>query len=107
MVLGGVALVGVGVYYFANGWRAGAFVLLFATAFGTLLFGSGMLIRSGATRARLIVATVALGLSSVLMLGVWVVLGPQPAVFVVFLLPCLAFSVSLARLRKLGAGPRT
>jgi hypothetical protein len=64
MVLGGVALVGVGVYYFANGWRAGAFVLLFATAFGTLLFGSGMLIRSGATRARLIVATVALGLSS-------------------------------------------
>ena len=101
MVLGGLALIGVGVYYFANGWRAGAFVLLFTTAFGTLLFGVGLLIQSQATRARLIVATVVLGLSSVLMLGVCALFGPQPGVFVMFLLPSLAFSVSLERLRRL------
>ena len=107
MVLGGLVLIGLGIYYFANGWRAGAFVLLLATALGTLLFGGGLLIRSGATRARLIVATGALGLSSVLMLGVCVLLGPHPVVFIPFLLTSLGFSVSLARLRQLGAGPRT
>jgi hypothetical protein len=107
MVLGGLALIGAGVYYFANRWRAGAFVLLFTTAFGTLLFGGGMLIGSGATRARLIVATGALGLSSVLMLSLCALLGPDPMVLMVSFLPALGFSVSLARLRQLGAGART
>jgi len=107
MVVAGLALIGVGIYYFANRWRAGAFVLLFTAAFGTLLFGGGVLIHSGATRARLIVSTVTLGLSLVLMLGVCAMLGAQPALFVVLLLPTLGFSISLARLRQMGAGPRT
>lgn len=101
MALGGLALIGAGIYYLANGWRAGAFVLLVATAFGTLLFGGGLLFLSGATRARLIVAAVALGISSVLMLGVCALLGPHPVLLFVSLLPSLGCSVSLARLRQL------
>jgi hypothetical protein len=104
MVLGGLGLIGLGVYYFVNGWRAAGGVLLFATAFGTLLVGVGMLIPSGATRARLIVASVALGLSSVLMLGLCALLGPQPVMFIVFLLTNFGFSVTLARVRQMGAG---
>jgi hypothetical protein len=101
MVLAGVAVIGLGIYYFSQGWRAGAFVLLFASALGTLLFGGGMLIHSGATRVRLTVSTVALGLSSALTFAVCALMGPQPELLIVILVPTLAFSMSLARLRSL------
>jgi hypothetical protein len=101
MVLAGLAMIGLGIYYVSQGWRAGAFVLLFAAAFGTLLFGGGMLIHSGAARVRLTVSTVALGLSSALTLALCFLLGPQPGLLIVILVPTLAFSISLARLRSL------
>jgi hypothetical protein len=101
MVLAGLALIGIGIYYFLEGWRAGTFVLLFASAFGTLLFGSGVLIHSGATRVRLVVSTVTLGLSSALTLALCALLGPQPALLIVISVPTLAFSISLSRLRSL------
>jgi hypothetical membrane protein len=101
MVLSGLAMIGLGIYYFSQGWRAGAFVLLFASAFGTLLFGGGMLIHSGAARVRLTVSTIALGLSSALTLALCALLGPQPELLIVILVPALAFSISLARLRSL------
>ena len=100
MVLAGLALIGIGIYYFSQGWRAGVFVLLFASAFGTLLFGSGVLIHSGATRVRLMVSTVTLGLSTALTLALCSLLGPQPALLIVISVPTLAFAISLARLRS-------
>ena len=101
MLLAGLAVIGLGIYYFSEGWRAGVFVLLFASAFGTLLFGGGMLIHRGATRVRLMVSTVALGLSSALTLALCSLLGPQPALLIVISVPTLAFAISLARLRSL------
>jgi hypothetical protein len=100
MVPAGLGLIAIGIYYFLAGWRAGLFVLLFASAFGTLLFGSGLLIHGGGTRVRLMVSTVALGLSSALTLAVCALLGPQPALLIVISVPTLAFSISLARLRS-------
>ena len=101
MVLAGLAVIGLGVYYFSEGWRAATFVLLFAAAFGSLLFGSGTLIHSGATRRRLTMSSVALGLSSALTLALCSLLGPQPALLIVIAVPALAFSISLVRFRSL------
>jgi len=101
MVLVGLAVIALGVYYFSEGWRAAVFVLLFASAFGSLLFGCGMLIHTGATRRRLRASSVALGLSSALTLALCAMLGPQPALLVVVAVPALAFSISLIRLRSL------
>ena len=100
MVLAGLAVIGLGVYYFSEGWRAATFVLLLAAAFGSLLFGSGTLIHSGTTRRRLTMSSVALGLSSALTLALCSLLGPQPALLIVIAVPALAFSISLVRLRS-------
>ena len=99
MVLAGLALIGIGIYYFSEGWRAGDLVLVFASAFGTLLFGTGVMLHSGATRPRLMVSTLALGLSCALTLALCFLLGPQPGLLIVIAVPTLAFSISLARLR--------
>ena len=87
MVLAGLVVIGLGVYYFSESWRAATFVLLFAAAFGSLLFGSGTLIHGGATRRRLTMSSLALGLSSALTLALCSVLGPQPALLIVIAVP--------------------